>query len=1130
MQKSKVPPFRGSWLLRQKRRSISYTLIVLFLASTSVLQTKAQQKTDSIRGKITDSSGIGLAGATVSIGSHSITSRSDGSFIMPVVKTPVHLHIGYTGYKPVDSIFSRIPSFIHFVLHESAAVLGEVVVTGFQNIDKKKFTGAAVTLKADSIRIDGVVDVGRMLEGRAAGVSVQNVSGSFGAAPKLRIRGATSITGENKPLWVVDGVVLEDVVNVSNEDLSSGDISSLLGSSVAGLNSNDIASFDILKDASAVALYGARAMNGVVVITTKKGKQGVPKVSYSGNFGVQLKPSYANYDIMSGADQLSVYAELGRKYNFDMPALVNQRNSGIFGKVAQEIQTPGADGKFAVVNTPASISAALMSYAGNNTNWFKLLFRNSITQQHSLSISSGTEKAQSYFSVSFFEDPGWSIADKVKLFTGNVNLNYTPNKRLSYGFQINGSVRQQRAPGTENRGLDVQGGSYSRAFDINPFSYALNTSRALPAFNADGSKAFFTRDYAPFNMQYETDQNYSTINVSDIKLQGSLKYKLFRGLTYDFTGSLRYVKSTQEHIVNENANEANAYRANGNSIINASNPYLYRDPDHPSDPKVVVLPFGGFYNPTEREMQNYTFRNMLSYNHSFNTDNVLNLLAGQELRSIDRSTNNYIGVGYQYNTGGIPYINYLFFKQMVENSGTYYGRYNEYDRANSWFGSGSYTYLNRYTLSVTERVDGSNHMSGANRWLPTWTVAGNWDITQEKFMEKKTWVDSWILRASYGLNASTGVANNSTMILNTYISQRPYASDQQTVIDIAQLQNKDLTWEKKYEFDMGTDLTAFSNRLHFTFDYYRRRSFDLIGLVRTSGTSGQLLQYANYANLNSHGLEFSLGGTVLSRRHFNYSTNFNISYNSTHITKDRSQRYILDLVGEGGGPKQGYPVRGLFSLHNAGLDPWDGSPRFINEKGDTSSAVSLTSLNTGYLQYEGSADPTIYGGWSHTLHYGPFSVTALITFSGGNKIRLTPVYSSSYSDLSSTPNEFNRRWTLPGDEKKTNIPSVIMLSSLSYYNQAQASAFPYENYNYSHDRIADGGFVRLKAVTVGYTLPQQWMKNSGLSSAAFSVTANNLWLLYSDSRLHGQDPEFFNTGGVAMPVNKQITISLNVGL
>jgi TonB-dependent SusC/RagA subfamily outer membrane receptor len=311
-----------------------------------------------------------------------------------------------------------------------AGTLQDVVVTGFQRIDKKKFTGAAVTLKAEDVKIEGVVDVSRMLEGRAAGVSVQNVSSTFGSAPKVRVRGATSINGENKPLWVVDGVVLEDIVNISNEQLSSGDPTTLLGSSVAGINSNDIETFDILKDAAATALYGARAMNGVVVITTKKGRAGKPTINYTGNYSTQLKPQYGEYNIMNSAQQMSVLAELERK-GILQSDILSRADYGVYGKMFDLINTPDASGNFVLANTAEAKSAFLKKYATANTDWFDILFKHSLRQEHSLSISSGTERSQSFFSTSFYNDNGWTVADQVKRYTLNFRNNYNFSERLS---------------------------------------------------------------------------------------------------------------------------------------------------------------------------------------------------------------------------------------------------------------------------------------------------------------------------------------------------------------------------------------------------------------------------------------------------------------------------------------------------------------------------------------------------------------------------------------------------------------------------------------------------------------------------------------------------------------------------
>jgi len=1104
------------------------------------LHVAGQSSGGPVKVHVSDEAGQPLAGITVQVKGtpRKYVTGTDGN--LTINNVPAGAVLVFSGVNVEDvELAVNGKAELTARLKRKVAALEDVVVTGFQRIDRKKFTGSAVTVKADSIKLDGVTDISRMLEGRAAGVSIQNVSGTFGAAPKVRIRGATSINGENKPLWVVDGVVLEDIVNVSNEQLTSGDASTLLGSSVAGLNINDIETFDILKDASAAAVYGARAMNGVIVITTKKGKSGTPAISYTGNFGVQLKPSYTSYDIMNSADQMSVNAELERKGIIVYPQLVNASSSGIYGELARLLQYPDANGNFAVENTPEGRQAWLMKYANINTNWFKLLFRNSVNQQHTLSITSGNEKAQSYISTSFFTDPGWSVADKVKSYTLNFRQDYTMNSRLSFGFLAGGNVRQQQTAGTENRTSDPLIGAYSRDFDINPFSYALNISRTLPAYNADGSYNFSTQNYAPFNILYELKNNYTKLNVLDGRLQGRLSYKLTPHITYDFTGALRYVKTTEEHDVLENSNEANAYRVGDpnqpgyNSIINAANPFLYQDPTLPFNQAVSVLPYGGFYKRTDRTLVNYTFRNTISYNETFDDRrHSITALLGQEYRSVDRQTANDVGVGYQYNTGGTPFVNYLFFKKMVESNDTYYGMFNEYERAAAFFANAQYTYNNKYTVMGTVRADGSNRMGNSThaRWLPTWTAAGVWNIDQEQFLEGvRPTLSHLMLKSSYGLNASVGNAINSTTILRSQITNRQYQQDQQTSITIQDLKNGDLTWEKKYELNVGVDAGFFNERMGLTVDWYDRKSFDLIGLIRTSGIGGEVYQYANYADMKSHGLDISLTGRILVNKEWNISSTLNFGWNVTRITNLRSTPNIWQLVGEGGGAQQGFPVRGLFSIANRGLDPYYGYPLFLNDSGNVSPRVNLQSTNTKYLKYEGPADPTITGGWSNSFRYRDFSLNVLVTYQAGSKVRLRPVYGTYYSDMFALPNEFKKRWELPGDEKLTNIPSVAMFTQAGYQLQQQ-SAYPYNNYNYSSDRVADGGFVRLKAVTFSYLLPAPLMTRIGMRSGSLSVTGNNLWLIYSDSRLHGQDPEFYGSGGVALPVNKQITFSLKLGI
>ena len=488
-----------------------------------------------LKGIVRDSNGEPLVGVAVAVKGTStgtITDINGNFYLSNEFNDATVLVVSFVGMQTQEITIGKKREF-DIVLFESSQVLDDVVVTGFRSISKTNFTGSSTKLEADDLNIKGAVDLSRMLEGQAAGVSIQNVSGTFGAAPKVRVRGATSLSGENKPLWVIDGVVQEDLINISNDELTSGDPATLLGSAVAGLNANDIQSIDVLKDAAATALYGARAMNGVVVVTTKRGSEGKPVISYSGNFTVQLKPRYSDYDIMNSSDQMSIYAELERK-GYLTSDIVNKANSGIYGKMYNLINAyDEKTGKFGLENTTEARNKFLQRYANANTDWFDILFQNSLQQEHSISVSGGSSRSKSYVSLSFLNDDGWSIADNVQRYTANFRNDFKLSDKLRTGFQLIGSLRTQRAPGSLSRRDDTVTGKYDRDFDINPFSYALNTSRALTCYDENGELEYFTRNFAPFNIINEVNNNYITLNVADIKAQFELNWEIFKGLNYE---------------------------------------------------------------------------------------------------------------------------------------------------------------------------------------------------------------------------------------------------------------------------------------------------------------------------------------------------------------------------------------------------------------------------------------------------------------------------------------------------------------------------------------------------------------------------------------------------------------------
>ncbi len=1080
-----------------------------------------------IRGVVKNENGEPLSSVSVKVKGQPLgtTTNENGVFSLKDVPANAVLEISITGYKTQEYRLTGSPN-IEIVLQQEVRAMDDVVVTGFQRIDKTKFGGSAVTLKADQVRVDGMTDISRMLEGRAAGVSIQNPSGTFGAAPKVRIRGATSLNGANKPLWVIDGVVLEDIVNISNDQLTSGDPTTLLGSPVAGLNPNDIESFDILKDASAAALYGARAMNGVIVITTKKGRSGKAQISYAGNFSTQLKPSYNDFNIMNSAQQMSVLAELERKGYLNSDIL-SQSNNAMYGQLYQSL-VGDDNGNFALENTPEARRAFLLRYAKANTDWFDILFRNSFIQEHSLSIQYGSDKSQSYFSTSFLGDNGWTIGDKVKRYTLNFRNNYKFSDKVSGGFSTLGSVRQQRAPGALARRSNPVEGRYDRDFDINPFSYSLNTSRAVTAYDEKGNLEYFNRNFTPFNIIDELANNYIDINMIDLRLQGDFSYKFAKNFRYDFLGAIRMVKTGREHQIKESANMANAYRSAANATIRSLNNFLYQDPDNPEAEKEIVLPRGGFYNRTEDEMIFYNVRNSINYNNTFNRKHTIDVLAGQEIKFTNRKNSNNTGYGYQYDQGGIPFIDYRIIKQAIEGNFPYYGMEQVYDRFAAFYATAGYSYDKRYSVSLYGRYDGSNRFGKAalNRWLPTWSVSGAWNIDKEKFAQDINWLDFARLRGSYGLSGDMGPAINADVLLRNYITDRQWTADRESAIQLASLANKELTWEKQYSTNIGLEFGVLKGKLSFTIDRFLRRSYDLIDQIATSGIGGQYWKFANYADLKSNGWDIAVDANLVKTRDWSVNSKLTFGYAKTKITNLSNLPILFDLVQPDGYNVLGYPVRSLFSIRYSGLDHASGVPVFINEKGEVSSDVYYQDNNTAYLKYEGPVDPPYNSSFGSTVTYKNFTFNFLITSQAGNKIRLAPVFATSYSDWTALPVDFIDRWVQSGEENTTTVPA--MLDRL--YGNNLSGIYPYNSYNFSDVRVAKGDFIRVKSVSLNYRLPSAWIARAGFTNANIGVSAINPWLIYSDKKLKGQDPEFFNTGGVAQPIQKQIVLSIKLGL
>ncbi len=1103
-------------------------LVSLFLFT---LYSSNAQEGKLVTGKVIDEYGLPIESVSVVVQEKNkgVVTDLNGSYSISLSPDDL-LQFSFIGFK-TQSVIVGVQSVINITLIEDIEILDGVVITGYQNIDREIFTGSSQNLKAADIKLDGVPDVTRALEGRAAGVSVQNVTGTFGAAPRITIRGSSSILGDTKPIWIVDGAIQEPIVDISFQDLVAGDINSLLSSALAGLNASDIESFEVLRDASASAQYGARALNGVVVITTKSGKRGQkPTFSYNAEYAIRDIPSYDNYDILNSQETVAALRQLEGEGYFQSTS-VNNRNGGIYTLLYQGINTRDENGNFLVENTPEARAAFLQQYESANTDWFKELFNYTPTQTHTLSFSGGGEKSTAYASLGYYTDGGWTIADRVRRLTGNIrNSFYLGNEdEFKITTQLVGSIRSQLAPGTLDRESDQFFGSFNREFDVNPFNYALNTSRAVRPRNNDGNLEYVRNNWAPFNIIKETENNFIELDVTDIRFQVRLDYKVNDNLDYSFLGTTRYANSLSDHSTTEFSNAANSYRANENTIVRDVNTFLFQDPELPNSSPRVVLPVGGILRTNQNTITTYTFRNSLEYKKRYNDGlHGLTLYGGQEYRHTDRSSSFNTGYGYQFSRGGTVFIDPDILRKAILEGDDYFGSEETKSREVTFFGTATYDYDKKYILNVSGNYEGSNRAgkSSSSRWLPTYTVSGRWNLHRESFVEESELFNRLVLRGSYGLSALIAdTASNNEAIFRNQVTDRGLITDRENTINIDDLENSELTWEKQTEFNLGLDIGLLKNRVTMNFDGYIRKGDDLIDFVQTSGIGGQSLKLGNFSKLETKGVEFQLNTINVSNDDFKWSSSFNISLINQEITELQQEPNVFDLVTGGQfGNSVGFAPNSLFSFNFNGLDN-EGLPTFITPDGEIDFQSTEDPLS--YLVYEGPTLPTVTGGFANNFKYKNFDFSFFISFSGGNKIRLDPTFSSSYSDLTLFTKEFSNRWVSPGDENITNVP-VFNSPQLELGRETQVRRL-YNAYNYSTVRSADGDFIRMKNITLGYSLNRDIVDRLGMSRFRMSLQTTNPFLIYSDKKLNGQDPEFNRSGGVAFPITTLYTFTLNIG-
>ena len=925
-------------------------------------------------------------------------------------------------------------------------------------------------------------------------------------------RGQTSINQEVKPLWVLNGVILQDEIDLKPEDLVSEDAKLLIASAIPGLTAESIESFRVLKDASATAVYGPRAIAGVVEVVTKKGAAGTSSFTYTNESTFRLIPTYDQYNIMNSQEQMSVIQELMQGGHYEFQNVVTQKNKGIVGRMYELFYELDRQGNSRVLNTEAGRRAYLQEAERRNTNWFKQLFQTSVMQNHTLSFSSGNEKSTYYASLSLLSDPGWQKGNKLTQYATNLNANYNLSSKVRLGLITDLSYRDQTTP--------IQDG----------YNYALNHSRTLNA------KDYYTTNYAPYNIFNEMGNAYIDTDIATLRIQGQLSWKITPKIEAILMGAIRYQNNTQKTEYKENSNWVLSYRAMPNTTVRDNNTNLYKDPNDPFALPVVVLPKGGIREKIDKTSLANNLRATLSYKDTFAEGlHSIALFGGFEMDNAKNTNDLNRNYGLLYNAGNYASFSYLMFKKLQEEFRNYYTVADTENNNQAFFANASYTLKGRYTANGTLRYDASNAFGPSRylRWMPTWNAGLKWDVSQENFFASLKPLSHLSLKASFGVTAVAPSVSNS--LAQLYINNPWRNSTQRELgLEIQNIANHDLTYEKNQELNIGADLGFLDDRINLSVEWFHRHSYDLIGDIVTQGTGGFTTKKGNMAQMRIRGLEIGLETTNLKTADFSWKTSFIYSRAKNEITELLTTPTIRDMIGystsatsQGGFARAGYPLKSIFSVPFNGLND-RGLPTFLNEHDQsTIGGIRFDSRNVDFLKYAGTLIPTDKGSFSNTFHYKGISLGVVLTYSYGNVVRLRKL-SNIYTDYGIVPRELNNRWQFAGDETKTNIPVVyttFMQNAYGYNEISQA----YNTYDYSDIRIAKGDNIRLKEISLGYTFDKDFLRETRIRQLSVKLQATNLALLYADKRLNGDDPDYLVNGYT--PISpKRLIFTLRVGL
>lgn len=1074
-----------------------------------------------IRGIVKDENGEPLPGVTVLIKGTTtgVSTNTKGEFTIVSPEKPEATLLIFSFVGMESQQVTPKSDFVTVIMKTTLNELDEVIVrTGYENIDKRKLTSSVYTVKMEDIMEPLTTTLDKMLQGKIPGMAVLQMSSTVGAAPKIRIRGSSTIVGSREPLWVLDGIVLEDPVPLKPEELNSMDQVNLIGNAISGINPEDIEQIDVLKDASATALYGSKAANGVIMITTKRGKFGKPAIQYSMSMGFTHRPTVNQMHLMNSKERIEVSEEMVEKG-------LQFVDDGITGSVGYEgllVQLYGNKISY------SQFQKEVKKMKEQNTDWFKYLFRNAFSHNHTLSVSGANEAINYYFSVGYSNERGSSLKENAERFNFNTNLDIKINDKMNAGFGLSASHGETNRP----------------AVDL--FQYAYTTSRAIAPYDEDGYYNFYEIDTGYENTPYKTpnliynifnelNSTSGTNKLLSLNTRFNFSYKVASWLSLSALCSYNVSSNSSEDVATEESYAISSLRR----LV-----YGYPVIDPAKEPNFATsceLPFGGKLDNSDNKNTNYSARFTASFQKTFNDVHDFSLMGGLDMRSAHSEGHTSTLLGYLPERGKKsveinPRI-WLAYGTLLENSRPTISDSKKNEM--SYFASFSYCYDDRYIFNANIRGDASNKLGQdkSARFLPIWSVSGRWNIADEDFMQNVTWMEGLNIHASYGLQGNVTEAHNPNMVANVG-SMDPVSQYYESTIN--SLPNRGLRWEKTRSYNIGTDFSFFNKKLNATFEYYNKKGKDQLLSTTIESTNGGTSVTINDGNIINSGWDFSISATPIRLEKFSWNLSLNTSRSYNKVTNSgEMDKYIVSQYLDGSLVKNGRSLNSFYSYRYGGLNE-RGEATFLgiyakDEEGNVIISSQEEALNSA-LVYSGRREPLFSGGLSTSIMLYNFTLNASFAMQFGSKVRLNDLYvdnSRLPGPSENMSDEFVTRWRKPGDEKHTDIPRLtderLTPPGLYYHNGGAATIGDnvYDFYNNSDLRVVSGNFVRCRSLSLSYYVPASTLKHLFLRGASLSFSVSNPFVIKAKG-LKGRDPEQVTLGSGSIPPQKNFSFSLNV--